>query len=137
MIMAREEQYVNYKTAKLLKEKGFAWRVFDFYDEHGVFSEHIGSVYSLYNWNYQTKDEYCSQYCSAPTQQMTCDWVEKAYGFFIEISRSIDLNGNYHYFYMILDKTCKYVSSASKDNNYSSKFDAVNAALEYVLTKLI
>lgn len=70
-----KEAYVSYEMAKLLKEKGFAWRVFNFYDEHGIFSEHIGSVYSLYNWNYPTKDEYGSQYCSAPTQQMACDWL--------------------------------------------------------------
>lgn len=65
-----KEAYVTDKAAQLLKEKGFTWRVFNFYDEHGIFSEHIGSVYSLYNWNYPTKDEYGSQYCSAPTQQM-------------------------------------------------------------------
>lgn len=132
--MAIEEQYVTHKTAKLLKEKGFAWRVFNFYDEHGGFSEHIGSVYSLYNWNYPAKDEYGSQYCSAPTQQMACDWVEQTYGFFIEISRSIDLNGDYLYRYAILDKR----NFVSKLNHiYKSKEDAVEAALKYVLTNLI
>jgi len=133
-----KKEYVTYKIAQLLKDKGFNWRVFNFYDEHGRFSEHIGSVYTLYNWNYPTKDEYGSRYCSAPTQQMTCDWVEQTYGFFIEISRSIDLNGNYHYFYIILDKACKYASSYDiKDNDYSSKYDAVDAALEHVLNNLI
>lgn len=132
-----KKEFVTFKIAKLLKDKGFNWRVFNFYTNIGTFSEHIGSVYTLYNYNFQ-EDGHFDQCCSAPTQQMACDWVEQTYGFFIEISRSIDLNGNYHYFYMILDKGCKYASSYDiKDNDYLSKYDAVDAALEYILTKLI
>lgn len=112
-----KEQYVSYEIAKLLKEKGFDWDTDKVYER------------SLMACRYEDYP--------MPTQQMACYWVEKTYGFFIEISRSIDINSNYHYFYMILDKTCKYVSSATKDNNYSSKSDAIEAALEYVLTNLI
>lgn len=123
-----KETYVKFETAKHLKEKGFDWKVFYFYDEIGrMWFEDVRC-----DWNHRITPE-----VSCPAQQMACDWLEETYGFFIEISRSIDLNGNYHYFYMILDKECKYASSATKDNNYSSKSDAVEAALEYCLTNLI
>lgn len=112
-----KEAYVSLRTAELLDEVGFDW------DTDKVYERNIIAC------RYEDYPK--------PTQQMACDWVEKAYGFFIEISRSVDLNGNYHYFYMILDKTCKYVSSATKDNDYSSKYDAVEAALQYCLTNLI
>ena len=128
-----KEQYVSYEIAKLLKEKGFCEEnVYCYYQgDYKNDSTDIWRGECKFNWNIYD-DSY-----SAPTQQMAMSWLEETYSFFIEISRSIDLNGNYHYFYMILDKTCKYVSSASKDNNYSSKSDAVEAALEYILTKLI
>ena len=136
--MYMKEPYVSFKIAKLLKEKGFDWFTFGYYTMDDYESPPYFGIENLCadNWNGQA-DEVNDLWFSAPTQQMACRWVEKTYGFFIEISRSIDLNGNYHYFYMILDKTCKYVSSATRDNDYSSKPDSIEAALEYVLTKLI
>lgn len=124
-----KEAYVKFKTAQRLKEKGFDWEV------NGYFCSDVDNP-SRIEWS--TKDYNSHKFhVSAPTQQMGCDWVEKTYGFFIEISRSVDLNGNYHYFYMILDKACRYASEATKNNDYSSKSDAVEAALTYVLNKLI
>lgn len=128
-----EEQYVSFEVAKLLKEKGFTEFCLYYYQGDNPIRT-CSQDRSCYEWNNNHIGE---EWYSAPTQQMACDWVEEAYGFFIEISRSRDRKGNYHYFYMILDKTCKYASSATKDNDYSSKFDAVESALEYVLTKLI
>lgn len=141
------EAYVSFETAKLLKEKGFDWKCNHYYMENISGDEHYllpGSI--MYGEDYNKRIKLnelgvnintSSGKISAPTQQMACYWVEKTYDFFIEISRSIDINGNYHYFYMILDKTCKYTSSATKDNNYSSKSDAIEAALEYALKNLI
>ena len=126
-----KETYVSFRTARLLKEKGFDWKIPTYYCDDYDYAEHSVIEYKVDNYNSH------KVHISAPTQQMACDWVEKTYGFFIEISRSIDLNGGYHYFYMILDKGCKYASSATKDNNYSSKSDAVDAALLYVLEHLI
>lgn len=123
-----KEQYVSFEVAKLLKQKEFDWEVRSLY---GKYEDDIG--FSSWSNNYNTYDDLYS----APTQQMACDWVEKTYGFFIEISRSRDRKGNYHYFYMILDNACRYASEATKDNDYPSKSDAVEAAIEYILTKLI
>ena len=131
-----KERYVSYDIAKLLKEKGFDWRVFNFYDEHGIFSEHIGSVYTLYNWNYPTKDEYGSQYCSAPTQQMAIDWLEE-WGIIVEIGGySVDTNGNPHYGWCVLNKKAQYL--VLRGQYYEdSRNEAVEAALKYVLENLI
>ena len=131
-----KETYVSFKTARLLKENGFDLKIPTYYccycDDYDDYAEHSVIEYKAENYNSH------KLHISAPTQQMACDWVEKTYGFFIEISRSIDLNGNYHYLYMILDKGCKYASSYDiKDNDYPSKSDAVDAALEYLLTTLI
>lgn len=120
-----KEAYVSYEVAKLLKEKGFDWYTYHYYDEIGrTWFEDI-----LCDWNHRTTPE-----VSCPTQQMACDWVEKTYGFFIEISRSVDTNGDYHYRYGILDKR-NFVTRIN--NAYQSKENAVEAALKYVLTNLI
>lgn len=127
------ETYVSYETAKLLKEKGFNCEVFHFYDENGHLMHREGDCYFLYNWNYPTKDEYGSQYCSAPTQQMACRWLEETYGLFIKIGRSMDINSNYYYRYDVLDKD----NTGQMKSIRPSKEDAIEAALQYVLTKLI
>lgn len=128
-----KEQYVTFEVAKLLKEKGFNWRVFNFYDEHGRFSEHIGSVYTLYNWNYPAEDGHFSQYCSAPTQQMACRWLRKEKGIHIlpEIS---EVKENPKYYCMIW-KTSTLESFIIE--LFDSYEDAIEAALQYVLTNLI
>ena len=127
------EQYVSFEVAKLLKEKGFDWKVFHFYDEEGHLKHREGDCYSLYNWNYPTKDEYGSQYCSAPTQQMACAWLEETYGIFIKIGRGMDINSNYYYSYNVLDKD----NVGQIKSIRPSKEEAIATALEYVLTKLI
>ena len=118
------EDYVSFETAKLLKEKGFNisldskdW-VCCMYDENG--NIHWG-VYDK-NWYFRI------------TLQMAMRWLREEKGLFIEISVSVDLNGNYHYSYSILDKECKYIRKGytSFEWNYE---EAVEAALLYVLQK--
>ena len=128
-----KEQYVSFEVAKLLKEKGFDWKVFHFYDEEGHLKHREGDCYSLYDWNYPTKDGYGSQYCSAPTQQMACAWLEETYGIFIKIGRGMDINSNYYYSYNVLDKD----NVGQIKSIRPSKEEAIATALEYVLTKLI
>ncbi len=134
-----KERYVSYEIAKLLKEKGFAWRVFNFYDEHGIFSEHIGSVYSLYNWNYPTKDEYGSQYCSAPTQQMACDWLTEEKGMYISVVPDFNEYGEYpddlYWFARVYDvRNGDYIHSTKLCVGSQEAFEA---ALEYCLKNLV
>ena len=128
------KEQVTFKVAKLLKEKGF-----DLECHHEY---HLAAAYPWFhkkkkNFNGKEYSGLINEWYSAPIQQTACDWIEETYGFFIEVSRHIDINGNYHYFYIILDKENKYASSDTGDNSYSSKYDAVDAALEYILTNLI
>ena len=134
-----KEAYVSYEVAKLLKDKGFDWRVFNFYDEHGRFSEHIGSVYTLYNWNYPTKDGYGSHYCCAPTQQMAVRWVWEEKG--------LNINAIYGD-YPALKKSFWMPQIVSLEDTYGtededffreydSREDCIEAALEYALRNLI
>jgi len=81
-----KEAYVSFKVARLLKEKEFDWEVFHFYDEEGHLKYREGDCYSLYNWNYPTKDEYGSHYCSAPTQQMACRWLREEHKIDISVT---------------------------------------------------
>ena len=135
-----KERYVSYDVAKLLKEKGFDWRVFNFYDEHERFSEHIGSVYTLYNWNHPEEDGRFSQYCSAPTQQMACDWLREEHE--IDIIPIIRHSLKYAQESPFRDYACRVydcdgniVLSATKW--YSRYENAVEAALEYCLKNII
>jgi hypothetical protein len=128
-----KEVYVSFETAKHLKEKEFDWKVFHFYDENGTFRHREGDCYSLYNWNYPTKDEYGSHYCSAPTQQMACRWLRKEKGIHIlpEIS---EVKENPKYYCMIW-KTSTLESFIIE--LFDSYEDAIEAALQYCLTNLI
>lgn len=121
------EDFVSFETAKLLKEKGFDWNCITYY----VDSEPNDVKYSMLFENNTTWEERCY---SAPTHQMAMAWLREVYKIFIEIGTCIDLNGNYHFNYTILDKECKYVRRGytSFDWNYE---DAVEAALKYVLEK--
>jgi hypothetical protein len=129
-----KETYVSFKTARLLKEKGFDLKIPTYYccycDDYDDYAEHSVIEYKAENYNSH------KLHISAPTQQMACDWVEKTYGFFIEISRSIDLNGNYHFGYTILDKECKYVRRGYTSFDWSYE-DAVEEAIKYCLENLI
>ena len=122
-----KERYCSYEVARLLKEKGFDEEC-DFYYEHSTDEPHE-----------ITRDEIvesCNLCIKAPTHQMACDWLREVHKIFIEISVSIDLNGNYHYSYFVLNKDCKYARKGytSFDWNYT---DAVEEALKYSLENLV
>lgn len=131
-----KEAYVTFDTAELLKEKNFDWECRSYY-------EYFSSDVTLFQGmlpelseaesNFNNKG---SDICSRPTQQMACDWVEETYGFFIEVWRYNDSSdGSYRYCYRIINGASKYVTNIVSD--YLSKHEAIEAALQYVLTNLI
>jgi len=137
-----KDEYVKFDTAKLLKEKGFNWKVFHFYDEDEHLKHREGDCYSLYNWNYPTKDEYGSKYCSAPTQQMACRWLREEHNIHIMPTIGCDVDRTPRIFYSAV------IASFNKngdicyhnpldENGYNEPEDAVEAALEYALENLI
>lgn len=123
-----KEAYVSFEVAKLLKEKGFDEECTHYYSyEDDELIEYTNGVYSR-----NSKD--CHRYTS-PTHQMACAWLREVHNIFIEISVSIDLNGNYHFSYTILDKECKYVRRGYTDFDWNYE-DAVEAAIKYCLESL-
>lgn len=68
---------------------------------------------------------------AAPTHQMAMEWVEDKFGLFIEITRSTDINKNYHYHYMVLDENSEYVIKQFTD--FPSRYQAIETALLYIL----
>ena len=123
------KEFVTQRVAELLRLNGFDGNTNHYYADGDV-----GLLRSLstINWNDVVG------YYSAPIVQSARDWLEEKYGFFIEIGRSIDLNGKYHYSYLILDKTCKYIyNQKDKNNDFPSSYDAANAALELCLENFI
>ena len=129
-----QEAYVSFETAKLLKEKGFDENTLMVYMSYGDLCK-CNRYDSIRNSNYNdiTKNYF---ECTAPTLQMAMKWLREEHNIFIEISTSIDLNGDYHFSYTILDKECKYVRRGYTFFDWSYE-DAVEAALEYCLEILI
>ncbi len=135
------KEFVTQRVAELLRLKKFdewCWWFYNLVDD-----DTPDFHYSLERWTEcphlnSHHPDYSMSILSAPTVQAARDWLEEKYGFFIEIGRSIDLNGTYHYAYLILDKTCKYIyNQKDKDNDFPSSYDAANAALELCLENLI
>ena len=122
-----KEAYCSYEISKLLKEKGFNEECTHYYDvDDGI--EYTNGA-RVINSNTET-------YFVSPTHQMACAWLREVYKIFIEISVSIDLNGNYHYSYHILNKELEYVRKGYTDFDWNYE-DAVEAALKYSLENLI
>ena len=120
-----EKEFVTRRVSELLNEKGFEEVCDWYYPKNGGEIEML-DIYEL---------NYCREsFISAPTVQAARDWLEDKYGFFIEISRSIDTNATYHYRYLIIDKLCNVVFKQHTD--FLSSYEAANAALECCLENL-
>ena len=128
-----KEAYCSYEISKLLERKGFDVPCNSWYMSCGD-----GSVKKFMLAEPDNHNQYDGfpWIVSRPTHQMACAWLREKYHIFIEIDTSIDLNGNYHFNYTILDKECKYVRRGHTyfERNYE---DAVETALKYVLENLI
>ena len=125
-----KERYVSYKIAKLLRKKGFNWGCNGHWYIGQSKTFEISPSTDPINWNEVKTD---LDWLSCPTQQMACAWLEETYGIFIKIGRGMDINSNYYYSYNVLDKD----NVSQIKSIRPSKEEAIAAALEYVLTKLI
>jgi hypothetical protein len=123
-----KERYVSKRVGELLRLNGFDLPTVYYYYKDSV-EPYKTFARSAYNWNSRDVEQ-----CSAPTVQVARDWLEEKYGFFIEISRSIDTNATYHYRYLIIDKLCNVVFKQHTD--FLSSYETANAALECCLENL-
>jgi len=131
-----KERYVSYEIAKLLKEKGFDWEVFTFYDEIRKFNR----ANTVYNWNNANFDV---DVFSAPTLQMAACWLREVHKIDISVipddaswwikitelkSWSSVFNGK-----VLNSDDIKF----AYEGDTSTKEGCYEAALWYVLTNLI
>lgn len=76
-----KEAFVSFETAKLLKEKGFNCKCFDFYEtEYEKSVRKHAQRYGPVDWNGED-DENCY---SCPTLQMTMRWLREKYLIFFD-----------------------------------------------------
>lgn len=136
-----KEAYVSFKIAKLLKEKGFPQSTSIcnvVYKPNGKMSF---NAKSFINPHYFFKD--C--YIFAPTQQMACGWLKEEKNIYVTAVPDI---GNSLRFYPAIyvikgempeEYWFEYINSVVKELNksYGESQQAIEAALEYVLTNLI
>lgn len=123
------EIYVSFEIAKLLKEK---W--FKFIEDKDELSQ--AYIHAYTKEGKEVWGCYDSDYYPCITISMAMKWLREVHKIFIEISVSIDLNGNYHYSYFILNKECKYIRKGYTDFNWNYE-QACEAALKYCLENII
>ena len=112
-----QEAYVNFKTAKLLKEKEFDEDCSYYYDTNG---------------RLRSKCEMCWNEADAPTQQMAMRWLreQKDINIVMKYSRNTYMWG-YNVF------RHKGPILTLKERVFKKYEEAIDAALEYVLENLI
>lgn len=135
------EQYVSFKVAKLLKEKGFDWFTYAYYTKDDVDENPYFGMENLCpdNWN-GTEDEVNDLWFSAPTQQMACSWVRKR-GIHIMHTIGCDVDRTPRIFYGVVIALFNDYGDidyrTTDENEYDKPEEAIEAALEYVLKNLI
>lgn len=117
-----EEVYVNFETAKLLKEKGFNEGCSTTYTPNGFFHTHnyrplLGDIF-------------------APTQQMAMAWLREEYKLFIEIRVGIN-DDEIWYDFDVLPLDDRHINPIDEMNEFDTYEEAVETAIQYCLTNLV
>lgn len=131
------ERYVNFEVASLLRDKGFNEPC------RGVYEEKVLRINTLCDWF----NSDFSEYVSAPTQAMACDWIEKTFNISIEVYVGI-IGYRIEILYALKDPNIassiiihdfddNTLCGDNSDGSWSSKELAYNEALKYALTNLI
>ena len=133
-----KEAYVSFETAKLLKEKGFDWDCEHYYKPNG---EIVRTFHTNGSRNINSSVLYENQ-CLAPTQQMACDWLREEHKIHIT-TEPLEMFKQERIVYEPIiyllndfdDFALEYKTVHLKECDTNE--DAIEAALEFVLTKLI
>ena len=152
-----KEQYVTFEVARLLKEKGFDWsthklygrcrtyngELIDFDTECELKDEGLGDLvkddYALYDMWWVASELDLGYPC--PTQQMVCRWLRER-GIHIMPTIGCDVDRTPRIFYgAVIALFNDYGDIDYRDpldeNGYDEPEDAIEVALQYVLTNLI
>jgi hypothetical protein len=128
---AIEEDYVSFEIAKLLKEKGFDEKCFQYWHEEDNRLIHSQSMHPL-----QNVSNPCFFGPSAPTLQMAMKWLREVHNLYIEVSLSCDRE----------DKNAKIFDASifnvqnqrhKKLGNIQGYEQTCEAAIKYCLENLI
>lgn len=123
-----KEQYVSFKVAKLLKEKGFNWPCTHYYYDDGTMHEALNYV----RQNDGEDDD--NDECLCPTQQMSMCWLREEKGIHIY---PIPVTGFNYVASIYTEQGNKRYDKILLRTGRHAYEDAVEAALGYALTNLI
>ena len=128
-----EEQYVSYEIAELLKDRGFDWDCHHFY-----YRKNNGKI--VEKWMQFIADRNSdrwinpyAEYISAPTQQMAMRWLREEKGIHPELELCTDNEFSFTIYKLDGKRTVLY----EEKRCWTNPEDAIEAALQYCLTKLI
>ena len=138
-----KDEYVKFGIAKLLKEKGFNWECSTYLYTINVYN--YGDEPCRFQVNDSKNSELASDKMPAPTQQMACRWLREEKNIYVTAVPDI---GNSLRFYPAIyiirgempdEYWFEHINSIVGELNksYDKPQQAVEAALEYVLTNLI
>lgn len=130
-----QEAYVSFKTAKLLKRKGFDCECYLFYSKEGkcYWYRVDGILETISNIHCPTR--LIEVNCTAPTQQMAMRWLRENH----HIHIMVDCLGSSNYLPTIQitnsskDVTVEGSESRIGGNGFDTYEEAVESALQYVL----
>ena len=140
------EDYVGFKVAKLLKEKGFDGLCYKVWESYGNSQTLVGASWFVEGEtvvNRESVDAAAKQYAYeynlnnnvegylAPTHQMARKWLRRKYGLFIRITE--DMTGNV-YEWSVYQKNYGCRASTYVEDSYEQ---AEETAIKYCLENLI
>lgn len=125
----KQEDYVSYEIAKLLKEKGFDWECIGYYVDY----EPNDVKYSFLG---ETNSTWESRCCSAPTPQMAKKWINEVCKLYITIKPYITEEGIMYLFEIYKLEREKFTLLKSK-TGFEKPELAENFAIKYCLENLI
>lgn len=123
------EDYVSFKTAKLLKEKGFNEKgVKVWYDESGEMYCDRREI------KYQIKIENYEKFFQCPTLQMAMKWLREVHNIdiIISVSSKDESDDKMKYIYEIVSK--QFIGTDNVKRTYK---ESCESAIKYCLEKLI
>jgi hypothetical protein len=136
------EDYVNFETAKLLKEKGFDLPCHATYDTAVTGGKPKFSEYEVLNYfpyGMKNSDDKYSMVISAPTLQMAMKWLREVHNYDISICLDSYVEPYDNQYYIVIRRRKdKYENISPCEQVYfDTHEEACEAAIRYCLENLI
>ena len=128
------ENYVNFETAKLLKEKGFDENCAALYHLRTgeIIQQGVGYVFNNSQWE---------NFITAPTLQMAMKWLREVHHYYIQIMLDSWACGGHTGYYVVIQKTDSdfemMLQDAVDEVFYETYEEACKAAIKYCIENLI